>query len=213
MNIDKIVLELAKHGCTVGEIVYYSKVPDTTTRRILDAYRVKPACRKDKTEKAIKELYDKGLNQSEIAEKLGLQRSTIRAHLRRMGLDTINGPVRFCEVCGKPFRAVTVDHKFCSYRCASDVRHHRRDRRIKLLTVDNDISLWKVAEIDNGICYLCGGLVDWNDFTVVNGYKAVHAKYPSVDHVKPLSVGGLHSWDNVRLAHHGCNSRKCDKFI
>lgn len=29
--------------------------------------------------------------------------------------------------------------------------------------------------------------------------------------VRPLSKGGLHAWDNVRLAHRICNTKKCDR--
>jgi 5-methylcytosine-specific restriction endonuclease McrA len=36
---------------------------------------------------------------------------------------------------------------------------------------------------------------------------------PSVDHIVPLSRGGLHSMANVQSAHLGCNSSKCDKII
>jgi 5-methylcytosine-specific restriction endonuclease McrA len=32
--------------------------------------------------------------------------------------------------------------------------------------------------------------------------------YPSIDHVRPISKGGSHTWDNVMLAHKGCNSKK-----
>lgn len=32
--------------------------------------------------------------------------------------------------------------------------------------------------------------------------------YPSVDHIVPLAKGGLHSWDNVQLAHFKCNTLK-----
>ena len=36
--------------------------------------------------------------------------------------------------------------------------------------------------------------------------------YPTIDHVIPLAKGGMHSWDNVRLAHHNCNSIKGDRL-
>ena len=39
-------------------------------------------------------------------------------------------------------------------------------------------------------------------------YFIVGKKYPSIDHVIPLSKGGTHSWDNVKLAHFSCNSAK-----
>lgn len=29
-----------------------------------------------------------------------------------------------------------------------------------------------------------------------------------MDHKKPISKGGSHTWDNIQLAHHVCNSRK-----
>ena len=39
----------------------------------------------------------------------------------------------------------------------------------------------------------------------------LYAKYPTVDHIVPLSKGGTHTWNNVQLAHMACNSGKCDK--
>ena len=32
--------------------------------------------------------------------------------------------------------------------------------------------------------------------------------YPSIDHVIPVSKGGTHTWDNVKLAHRHCNTMK-----
>jgi len=37
--------------------------------------------------------------------------------------------------------------------------------------------------------------------------------YPSIDHVVPLSRGGLHEWGNVKLAHRICNSIKKDNDV
>jgi 5-methylcytosine-specific restriction endonuclease McrA len=36
---------------------------------------------------------------------------------------------------------------------------------------------------------------------------------PSIDHVVPLSRGGAHTLNNVRCAHYGCNSGKCDRIL
>ncbi|MDT2396282.1 HNH endonuclease [Enterococcus avium] len=34
-----------------------------------------------------------------------------------------------------------------------------------------------------------------------------------MDHVIPISKGGTHSWDNVRLAHRHCNAIKRDALL
>lgn len=47
-----------------------------------------------------------------------------------------------------------------------------------------------------------------NDNNFIVGYD-----YPSIDHVIPISKGGTHTWDNVRLAHHHCNSIKKDSIV
>ena len=44
---------------------------------------------------------------------------------------------------------------------------------------------------------------------IKNGHIGRH--YPTLDHIIPLSKGGSHTWDNVQLAHMGCNAGKCDK--
>ncbi len=47
---------------------------------------------------------------------------------------------------------------------------------------------------DKGICYLCGNKVLLRD--------------ASVDHVIPLSLGGIHDYSNTALTHQGCNCKK-----
>ena len=73
---------------------------------------------------------------------------------------------------------------------------------------DNDITLEKLYKRDGGKCYLCGIICDWNDGIDKDGTFVAGQMYPSIDHVFPLSKGGHHTWENVKLACRGCNSRK-----
>lgn len=60
-------------------------------------------------------------------------------------------------------------------------------------TYDADINITGLIDRDNGICQIC--------------HKPC-LESPSIDHIKPVSKGGTHTWDNVQLAHLSCNIRK-----
>ena len=75
---------------------------------------------------------------------------------------------------------------------------------------DNDISLEKLFKRDHGTCYLCGMVCDWLDGEDRNGMFVAGVHYPSIDHVVPVAKGGTHTWDNVKLACRGCNTKKRD---
>lgn len=51
-----------------------------------------------------------------------------------------------------------------------------------------------VFERDEGVCGICHGPVDRDEF--------------DIDHVEPLALGGEHSYENVRVAHVSCNRRR-----
>lgn len=57
-------------------------------------------------------------------------------------------------------------------------------------TIDRSV----VFDRDNGTCYLCGSQVDPTDW--------------HMDHIHPISKGGSHTYDNVRVTHPECNLRK-----
>jgi 5-methylcytosine-specific restriction endonuclease McrA len=38
-------------------------------------------------------------------------------------------------------------------------------------------------------------------------------KYPTIDHIAPISKGGTHTWDNVGLACKRCNSLKSNNTV
>lgn len=107
-----------------------------------------------------------------------------------------------CPICGNCFVALNDNQKYCSYKC--------RDRN-KWTMVDGyryQFPLDEVYKRDNGICYICGKVCDWNDYAERNGMIIYGDNYPSRDHVIPKSKGGGDSWDNIRLAHRLCNTHK-----
>ena len=113
----------------------------------------------------------------------------------------------FCIVCGKEYETYNPAQKTCSKECGKKLAHAHKHKRIpKSQLVDKDITLEALYRRDSGVCYLCGGKCDWNDKTD----KSVGPAYPSIDHMMPISRGGLHSWANVKLAHFECNWKKSD---
>jgi 5-methylcytosine-specific restriction endonuclease McrA len=68
------------------------------------------------------------------------------------------------------------------------IRARRRHARIE------QVNRRRIIARDNSTCYLCGRKV---------GYTEV-----VIDHVIPLSRGGSHSEENMKVACPGCNSRK-----
>lgn len=116
-----------------------------------------------------------------------------------------------CTKCGM---LVPKGHSVCEeckkqtnrelWRKADIVRRSRLDDVIK----DKDITLKKLYERDNGVCYICGNVCDWNDSEWKDGVFIVGRNYPTIEHLKPLSQGGSHTWNNIRLACLSCNSKK-----
>lgn len=116
--------------------------------------------------------------------------------------------LHFCPVCSMP----TDRPVYCSDGCARKAMSHRGEvgRRLKIRTamVDPDISLDGLFRRDRGVCAICGEPCEYSDHEERDGFFIAGDKYPSVDHIVPLAKGGLHSWDNVQLAHFKCNTLK-----
>lgn len=122
-----------------------------------------------------------------------------------------------CKQCGALFVPEGSRKKFCSAECGLKYHNSRREhhairqKRKTEQTVDKDITLEKLFERDGGKCYLCGHICDWDDCKIIDGVFIAGGKYPSVEHIVPLSKGGEHSWNNVKLACRRCNSVKRDQ--
>ena len=123
-----------------------------------------------------------------------------------------------CSECGGKYTATQLGTKYCSRRCASRVGDRTKKARKRLRAEANGvvdtITLDELMIKDGNECYLCGEECNRNDYVISDeGHFIVGRAYPSIDHVMPVAKGGAHTWDNVRLAHHHCNTIKSDNLI
>lgn len=153
------------------------------------------------------------------AEKRERQIIAIQTRAKREA-EKQNEKLHECPACGQ----LTTRRKYCSEVCCRNAckskanqetkrRHNatheaKRRSRIKSQIVDRDITLKQLFERDNGICWICGMVCDWSDFTKKDDNFIAGNLYPSIDHVVELSNGGVHSWNNVKLAHRICNVKR-----
>lgn len=124
-----------------------------------------------------------------------------------------------CKQCGDTFTTNITQQKTCSEDCRRKRRNRlmylRKNKRLNEKNlIDKDITLEGLFKRDEGMCYICNAPCDYDDKTITDeGHFIAGETYPSIDHVYPLARGGMHSWDNVRLAHHSCNGEKSDNLV
>lgn len=148
---------------------------------------------------------------AKIAEENRKKREALRAERQAERTAQIEKRRRIavCPVCGCQFETVKARAVCCSDKCTKRRANTYKDKRIpKERHIDHNITAIALMERDGGICQLCGLRCDLDDYVVnENGVIICGDYYPSVDHIVPISKGGLHSWSNVRLAHRICNGR------
>lgn len=114
-----------------------------------------------------------------------------------------------CEECGKIFATTQESRVCCSPECTRHRANRRHDKRItREKRIDKDISVPGLYERDGGVCWICGGMCDMDDKAEKDGTIVCGKNYPSIDHIVPVCEGGADAWDNVKLAHRGCNLRR-----
>lgn len=212
------IKEAYESGQTLHEIAeVYPGSWMTIQRRLKDIgveLRESGKSHKTSTEKEVEtrkmiQLVKDGISARQVDKKLGLSVGVTRKRLKKLGVDLSYSVKMVCQHCGRDFIARRVNQVFCSDNCCRNEADRRRYNRKRSQVQDKDITLKKLIERDKNICYLCGRPCDISD---KDGYK-VGNSYPTVDHVIPISKGGTDTWDNVRLAHHICNSYKSDKAV
>lgn len=159
---------------------------------------------------------------SDTCKKINRNKTRTRPRTRPVKLP-VEYEIRVCVICGKEFEVdKRLHNKTCSHECSKEyakekrkIYHRNREKRIASVLVDRDISLDTLRRRDNNKCWICGREIDPTDYKIINGTIVVGDNYPSIDHLLPIARGGLHQWENIRLAHKGCNSQRgatlCEK--
>lgn len=171
-----------------------------------------------------KEEYDRILRDKERKKEVGEYQRILHRLDKSKQIEFL-----ICQECGALFlySGMGRPKKTCSEECEikrkkkvnrinarEGKKRNKIRKRVKDFTgYDSTLTVEKVYEKDNGICYLCGELCDWNDYQIIDNAFIAGPHYPSRDHVVPLSRGGRHIYNNIRLAHMICNSLKSDKTV
>ena len=93
---------------------------------------------------------------------------------------------KYCIECGKLFTARQMGQKCCSPECSRRRENRGKDHRIyKNGAPDKSITLTKLYMRDGGICQICGRAIDFDR-------DPNDDRYPSIDHIIPISKGGIH---------------------
>ena len=79
-------------------------------------------------------------------------------------------------------------------------------KRQSQTTPANRIAHEQIAERDGLDCYLCNQPIDM-------ALPRTSKMGATIDHVIPLSRGGLDEMSNLKLAHWGCNLAKSNKLV
>lgn len=156
-----------------------------------------------KAENAVKLLY----GESKFREEEKEHKEELREELRKVinkaqEIITRIEREKKCVVCGSWFVARNSIQICCSIECSKkrdNAQHDHRNERNG--AADKSITLTSLYMRDGGMCWICGRHIDFDCDPNSNDY-------PSIDHIQPLSKGGRHSWNNVRLACRGCNSKR-----
>jgi hypothetical protein len=137
----------------------------------------------------------------------------VRALKKRMKAEVKH--LKYLKICPECNKAFSENTKYCSNVCYKKTMNRKRHVKRESRRLNGDeISLETLIERDENICHICNNKCDKNDFIINNDKHFIVGKnYPSIDHVEPMSKGGSHTWNNVKLAHHYCNTLKNDKLF
>jgi len=115
-----------------------------------------------------------------------------------------------CAWCGAVVLVATSAPRGRRYHpeCKAQARraHYRRKNVLRQgVGMTTKLRLGDLGERDNWKCQLCGD-------HVVQSLSGMHPDGPTVDHILPISKGGLDTWSNVQLAHRRCNTLKGNRI-
>jgi hypothetical protein len=131
-----------------------------------------------------------------------------------------NRKEKVCIICSSVFtNRTSQSSKLCSDQCkheharatgvlsAQRARSRARRASLEVSQKVGNVNPLTVFIRDGWCCAYCGTSVRQYE---ANGYLA--GDEATLDHVKPLSIGGEHSYDNIVTACWNCNTKKLDSF-
>ena len=192
-SLTKIVSVFGK--CDVCNCAYLTFSEATNGSRVRDTTCSRPDCQAEKRER--------------INASLSKQHAVINTRIEeeiRWGVCSL--PKDTCDRCGCEYVVRRKGKRWCSRACslAESCRNRHSLRRMRRLGSDIEgsdrVTLLTLHKKQKGLCAICG------ERTPLPGADVPHADKASLDHIYPLSKGGTHTWDNVQMAHLGCNARK-----
>lgn len=127
--------------------------------------------------------------------------------VERINRQRRNATEHKCVQCGCAYTSLRQgEHIYCSQRCTLKKAKMRREH-IKRTSANfgGTFSAREVFDAANWKCKQCKCKVQPPDGT----YNESEA---TVDHIVPVSKGGLHVWSNVQCLCRACNSSKSDKL-
>ena len=163
------------------------------------------------------------LQRQEELHKLQLIKKLIRQLKRRA--KELQGSVRssreyVCDVCGVRFEQYAGrPRKYCSDRCRrksdaiqSERRAHRalvRFKRRKGIDspLNEVVDPFEIFERDEWKCQVCG------EETPKELRGAMESNSPELDHIVPISCGGLHNRANLRCCCRSCNRERAREDV
>ena len=157
---------------------------------------------REQKRQSIIEQREQRLNQKHLCKVCGCE-YTIRDYMQSIGTKYERNS-GFCSVECRDKRKKELVKEYRARGTHSSGKHTSRARKFGCKS-DKGITLKKLIKRDGLRCAICGEMCDLNDRSYG---KWCGAKYPSIDHIYPLSKGGGNTWDNVQIAHIICNSRK-----
>ena len=128
---------------------------------------------------------------------------TPRQYIVDAGLKTFSNPGCCSCECHKRFNRKAQKIRERGYR------NHKGRARKYGCAFDSSVTLKSLIKRNGLRCAICGELCDPHDHEWTDHFGP---KYPTIDHIIPMSKGGGHVWDNVQVAHAICNSIKRDSI-
>lgn len=110
-----------------------------------------------------------------------------------------------CDDCGKPHHRPGSKYNVC-VECSKQrqLERYRRKNRKRRAGRPGDYTLRDVGDRDGWTCHLCLKSVNPR-------LSGMHSRGPTVDHLIPISDGGVDELINVALAHRQCNIKRSNR--